>query len=249
MNDTPHEIWFYSRDGERCGPVSFTDLRAKAKDASLNPRLDLVWTHGMDEWKPAGEIDGLFRRRASTETQESPAASPYSPPQQASPAEQMNKEGNWPGARRRSYLIATTLGLIGFYALGAGEGFLTAQLGAEIMKYALPAMSLVPWLVIIYFSLMRLVNLGMSRWWFLGNLVPFLNFWVGYRCFACPAGYAYHKKLDAAGIFLAIVYWLLLAIGLLAVAALIAVMLGVLDSPEIKQQILDAIRAATPPKA
>jgi hypothetical protein len=89
------------------------------------------------------------------------------------------------------------------------------------------------------------VNLGMSRWWFLGNLVPILGFWVGYRCFACPGGYAYHKKLDGAGIFLAIVYWLLLAIGLVVTALAIAVLQGALGSPEIKQQILDAIRQGT----
>ena len=66
--------------------------------------------------------------------------------------------------------------------------------------------------------------------------MPILNFWVGYRCFACPAGYAYHKKLDGVGIFLAIVYWLMIAVVLLAVAAVIAVLLGAVGSPELQQQ-------------
>ena len=62
MNDVQQEMWFYSREGEKCGPVSFADLRIKAQEAGLNPRLDLAWTKGMAEWKPAGEIAGLFER-------------------------------------------------------------------------------------------------------------------------------------------------------------------------------------------
>ena len=253
MEDEPHEIWFYSRDGEKHGPVSFTHLQAKAKEASLNPRLDMVWSKGMDEWKLAGEIEGLFKRHAVAEPPEVPvptlAGSPYQPPQGDSVAEQMGKEGEWPGARRRSYLIATLIfpSLWGF-VIAAGAGFLTTQFGPEIMKIALPGLSVVPLLVIIVISLKRLVNLGMSRWWFLGNIVPILNLWIGYRCFACPAGYAFHKKLDGAGIFLAIIYWLLLLIAVVATILIIAALAGSWGSPEIQQQIREAVRAATAPK-
>ena len=253
MEDEPHEIWFYSRDGEKCGPVSFTTLQTKAKEASLNPRLDMVWTKGMDAWKLAGEIDGLFKRHAVAEPPEVPiptlAADPYQPPQGESVAEQMLKQGGWPGARRRSYLIVTLIfPLLWAYAIRAGAPFLTTQFGPEIMMFALPGLSLVPLLVIIFISLKRLVNLGMSRWWFLGNIVPILNLWIGYRCFACPAGYAFHKKLDGAGIFLAIIYWLLLLIAVVATILIIAALAGSWGSPEIQQQIREAVRAATAPK-
>lgn len=253
MEDEPHEIWFYSRDGEKHGPVSFTHLQAKAKEASLNPRLDMVWSKGMDEWKLAGEIEGLFKRHAVAEPPEVPvptlAGSPYQPPQGDSVAEQMGKEGEWPGARRRSYLIATLIfpSLWGF-VIAAGAGFLTTQFGPEIMKIALPGLSVVPLLVIIVISLKRLVNLGMSRWWFLGNIVPILNLWVGYRCFACPAGYAFHKKMDGAGIFLAIIYWLVLLLAVVAIVGIIAALSGSLGSPEIQQQIREAVQKASAPK-
>ena len=253
MEDEPHEIWFYSRDGEKHGPVSFTHLQAKAKEASLNPRLDMVWSKGMDEWKLAGEIEGLFKRHAVAEPPEVPvptlAGSPYQPPQGDSVAEQMGKEGEWPGARRRSYLIATLIfpSLWGF-VIAAGAGFLTTQFGPEIMKFALPGLSVVPLLVIIVISLKRLVNLGMSRWWFLGNIVPILNLWVGYRCFACPAGYAFHKKMDGAGIFLAILYWLVLLLAVVAIVGIIAALSGSLGSPEIQQQIREAVQKASAPK-
>lgn len=248
--DEPHEIWFYSRNGEKHGPVSFTDLRAKAKEASLNPRLDMVWTKGMDEWKPAGDIEGLFKRRAAPEPPEIPslaptADSPYQPPHEESVEEQMVKEGNWPGARRRSYLLLTLVfPFLWAAAIAAGAGFLTTQFGPEIMKFAMPGLSLIPLVVIIFIALKRFVNLGMSRWWFLGNIVPLLNLWVGYRCFACPAGYAYHKKQDGPGIFLAIIYWLGMGLVILFVAWTIGVWAGVVGSPELQQKVRSAYQEA-----
>lgn len=254
MDEELHEIWFYSRDGEKHGPVSFTTLQAKAKEASLNPRLDMVWSQGMDEWKLAGEIEGLFKRHAVAEPPEVPvpslaAGSPYQPPHAHSVPEQMIKQGEWPGARRRSYLIVTLIfPVLWAYAIRAGAGFLTTQFGPEIMKITLPGLSLLPLLVIILISLKRLVNLGMSRWWFLGNIVPILNLWIGYRCFACPSGYAFHKKLDGAGIFLAIVYWLLLLIAVAATILIIAALVGSWGSPEMQQQIREALQKASAPK-
>lgn len=249
-DDEPHEIWFYSRDGEKHGPVSFTDLRAKAKEASLNPRLDMVWTKGMDEWKPAGDIEGLFKRRAAPEPPEIPSAaptadSPYQSPAEQSVEEQMVQQGGWPGAGRRSYLLVTLIfPFVWGFAIAAGVPFLTTQFGPEIMKFAMPGLSLLPLVVIIFIALKRLVNLGMSRWWFLGNFVPFLNLWVGYRCFACPGGYAFHKKLDGAGIFLAIVYWLLMAVAVLSIGLVVAMLLGALGTPETRQHLQDILQKA-----
>ena len=81
----------------------------------------------------------------------------------------------------------------------------------------------------------------MSRWWFLGHFVPILHFWVGYRSFACPGGYAFHKKLGGAGIFLAIVYWILTIFITSLIVALIALFLGSIGSHEQQQQIQDAV--------
>lgn len=247
MNEIAQDAWFYTREGERIGPLTLADLRVKAAEAGLNPRLDMVWTQGMAEWKPAGEIEGLFEKRAAPESQESlaPAADPYKPPQQLSVAEQMSLEGNWPGARRRSFLAMTILfPVVWNVAFPLGAGFLANSLGPEIMKFVLIGGVGVPVVVSVYFGLMRLVNLGMSRWWFLGNFVPLLNLWVGYRTFACPAGYAYHKKLDVAGIFLAIVYWLMVLLVIVVIAVVVAIFLGAVGDPELRQQVEDAIRAA-----
>lgn len=251
MNDVPLENWFYTREGEKCGPVSFADLRIKAAEAGLNPRLDLAWTKGMAEWKPAGEIHGLFERSAVPAPQEAPppVATPYQPPQAEPVAAATGAEGTWPGASRRSYLTAIIILPILVNVVAAwSTAMFKEQFGGQIVGVITMVAAVLPLLFGIYYGIQRFPNLGMSRWWFLGNFVPFLNIWLGYRCFACPAGYAWHKKLDGAGIFLAIIYWLLFALAVLVIAAVIAALLGAMGSPEIRQQIQDYINASAASK-
>jgi hypothetical protein len=103
---------------------------------------------------------------------------------------------------------------------------------------------LVPLVVVIHISLMRFVNLGMSRWWFFGNFVPILHLWVAYRLYVCPAGYAYHKKLDPIGVVLAVLFWLMLSCALLFLALILAVIFGAIANPEMQKMIEEAIRTA-----
>ena len=248
MNDVPQDAWFYTCKGERIGPVTFADLRIKAQEATLNPRLDMAWTQGMEAWKPSGEIEGLFERRTSAEPQESlaPSADPYAPPKGESAEEKMAKESGWPGYRRRAYLFFVILFPAAWgYLAGLATPMMTQQFGEELMKVIPIGVKLLPSLVIIYISLKRLMNVGMSRWWILGNVVPILNLWVGYRCFACPGGYAYHKKMDGVGIFLAIIYWFALVVSVVMIGVLIAIFLGYMGSPEMKQQIKELIEMAS----
>jgi hypothetical protein len=250
MNEVRHDAWFYTRDLEKIGPVTFADLRIKAQEGGLNPRLDMVWTHGMEAWKPSGEVEGLFERR--TEAAATPAvetttsaATPYAPPAQSPAVAGMGPDAPWPGARRSLYIIMVMIfPILWNIAFKAGAGFLTAQFGPEIMSIVAILVGVVPLILVIHFSLARFVNLGMSRWWFLGNFVPLLNFWIGYRLFACPAGYAAHKKLDGAGIALAIIYWLfvLLIIGLLV--AIIVLFFGLAGSPEFQEKLREIIENA-----
>ena len=251
MNEEPPDIWFYTCKSERCGPVAFAELKAREEDGSLNPRLDMVWTKGMEEWKPAGEIDGLFKRRPDPEPEETlaPSADPYTSPRQDSVAEHMGREGNWPGARRRSYLFTNLiLPFVVSFLVGLAAPLLVAQFGEEIAGWIALGATFVPVLIGVYFGIQRLINVGMSGWWYLGNFVPLLNVWVFYRSFVCPAGYAYHKKLDGPGIFLAIIFWLMLVIGLLAIAAVVAMMFGALGSPELQKELMDALRTASETK-
>lgn len=228
------------------GPVPFSDLRIKAIDGGLNPRLDMAWTQGMTEWKPTGEIDGLFdRKNAEEEPKETlaPTADPYKPPQEESVANQMAAEGEWPGARRRSYIFAILILPFAWnFIIAWSSVMMKEQFGAEVTSMIVLGALFVPFLAWIIYSVKRLVNLGMSGWWFFGNFVPFLNIWLGYRCFACPGGYAYHKKLDGAGIALAILYWLSLLAVVAMIGLLIAAVFGAFG-PEFKDAFWKAFNA------
>lgn len=247
MSDTPQDSWFYTREGERIGPVSFSALRVKAADGALNPRLDLVWTQGMESWRPAGEIEGLFERRAAVEAVESPApkADPYQPPADREVAERMSQEENWPGVRRRGYIFGIIIfpvlwGMI----LGLVAAMLKVEFGPEMGGWLTFAALLVPLAVWIWAGIQRFPNLGMSRWWWLGNYVPLLNLWVAYRCFACPAGYAFHKKLDGIGVVLAILYWLSLVLSIVAAGLMVAILTGSIGTPEMRRQVQDFLDQA-----
>ena len=246
----PADTWFYARSGqEQSGPVNFAELRELARNGGLDPRHDLVWSQGMADWKPAGEVDGLFERRNVEEA----APQPPAPTDGALPpasvrdevAEMMSQQTEWPGARRRSFYLMTVIFPVVFnLGFAAGAAFLAQQLGPDLMRVAVIIAAALPVIVAIYFGLQRLVNVGMSRWWYLGNLVPFLNLWVSYRMCVCPAGYAYHKKLDGIGVFLAILYWLSIVLGVLALALIVAILLGAVGDPEFQQQFQEALRKA-----
>ena len=274
MSDSPQNAWFHTRQGERIGPLTFAELRVKALEGELDPRLDLVWTEGMTEWQAAGEIADLFGRRSSTAGHESlaPPAAPYAPPKEESVAEKMHRIGAWPGARRRSYLAMTIIfPVVWNFVFSSTAGFLTVLLGPHIMGVVGIVAVLLPLGVGVQFGLARLQNLGMSRWWYLVNLLPVLItaaglryyeavggwlpaslagvtlipfFWLGYRCFACPAGYAFHKKIDGVGIALAIVYGVLMLVTIAAIGVVAAVLLGTLDNPELQARMQELLSAA-----
>lgn len=214
----------------------------------MNPRLDLVWTQGMDSWKPAGEIEGLFERRTSlSPTQEplSPPVDPYVAPRLEPVGQRMSQEGGYPGARRRAYLFAILIfPALWHFVVGRSSALLMQNFGGILAGTITMIAAFVPLVVSVYYGIRRLVNVGMSGWWYLGNFVPVLNIWVGYRSFACPAGYAYHKKLDGAGVLLAIVYWLLVLLAIVGMVLVIALFLGMMGSPDLQRQIHEKIQEA-----
>lgn len=51
--------WFYARGGQKAGPITSKQLREMAAAGGLRP-TDLVWTEGMEQWKEARLVKGLF---------------------------------------------------------------------------------------------------------------------------------------------------------------------------------------------
>lgn len=221
--DTAKE-WFVTHEGKQFGPVSFDDLKFEVGRGELNPRLDMVWKAGMEEWIPAGELDGLFEKNQEAKAAEEKrdASGNFSGYVSGDTPEEIERaKGKPPGAGRGSYFFMIFVSFLLAVGIGAARLALQGRVDAALLDKILSLLLLVPIILSIVYTLKRFQNLGMSRWWVLGHFVPLLNFWLQYRLFACPPGYAHNKKLDGLGWFLAIIYWLLTLVIAAAIAAFI----------------------------
>jgi phage shock protein PspC (stress-responsive transcriptional regulator) len=54
-----NDQWFYSKSGQKNGPVAGSVLKQLARSGDLSIS-DLVWREGMSEWAPASKVKGLF---------------------------------------------------------------------------------------------------------------------------------------------------------------------------------------------
>ena len=67
--------WYYAQNNNKYGPINSAQLKALVENGQLQ-KTDLVWKEGMDDWKPAGKVAGLF----AAETVAPVAASSPAPP-------------------------------------------------------------------------------------------------------------------------------------------------------------------------
>lgn len=74
----------------------------------------------------------------------------------------------------------------------------------------------------IYLGVKRVQNLGMSGWAILWSFVPIMSIWIGWRMYACPPGYEYHRELDTAG---KVLTWVMVGLIILMVVLNIAVVI------------------------
>ncbi|MGK2922505.1 MAG: DUF4339 domain-containing protein [Methyloceanibacter sp.] len=63
--------WYLSRDGEQIGPLTDRELSLFAEGGNFRPE-DLLWTAGLDAWKPAGAVFGL-KQKSNGESGSDPA--------------------------------------------------------------------------------------------------------------------------------------------------------------------------------
>lgn len=73
--------WYYARDGRQIGPVSFEIIQQLASSGQLYA-TDLLWTEGMDDWRLAGQVEGIVLTGGV-----SPGTLPPRPPHTASPGQ------------------------------------------------------------------------------------------------------------------------------------------------------------------
>jgi uncharacterized membrane protein YhaH (DUF805 family) len=226
--------WYYTRGDERLGPVSFTRLKELARSGEIDPRGDLAWSRGMLDWIIAGEVEGLFSKRTTPTLKLKE--------DEVAPMTRVRQVKDWrsspAGTGRLGYIMGTVVAPVILAVLIAfGTPWLTPYLGTGMGQNLPLALFLLIPLVGLMTTISRLKNLGMSGWWVLGFLVPFLNLWLGFRCLAGPPDYAFAKKLDGVGFLLGALYWLSFIV---AIAAPILVQMNGDKFPELKKWMDDA---------
>ncbi len=71
--------WYYSRAGQRQGPVATVKLKELASQGQVAP-TDLVWKEGMSQWAEARTVKGLFPAPASSQSAPPIPEAPNIPP-------------------------------------------------------------------------------------------------------------------------------------------------------------------------
>jgi hypothetical protein len=77
--------WFYGKEGQQYGPIDEVTLNARIATGEIASK-DLVWTEGMDSWKPLQEVRDLASEGEGEQSPVSgnqppgPPLSPYAPP-------------------------------------------------------------------------------------------------------------------------------------------------------------------------
>jgi hypothetical protein len=86
-------VWYYAVDGEKKGPFTDSELKHLANTGILQRDM-LIWTSGLQEWKPADSVRGLFTVEApipqppplSEITSQANVPSPVSSPKRGVPS-------------------------------------------------------------------------------------------------------------------------------------------------------------------
>lgn len=73
--------WYYARDGQQNGPITFEQLLELASSGGLDAVNDQVWNSFMQNWTTAGHIPGIFATPAIPDIPTSGSSNPYEAPQ------------------------------------------------------------------------------------------------------------------------------------------------------------------------
>ncbi len=238
MSDTSQ--WYYTdKTGQQAGPISTAELQKLASSKTI-PSTSLVWKNGMPDWKPLSQVQELMVSESSpvssrpapeesvstvtdpvAEEASSASINPYEAPTVSSEEQQFSYEtARYGGVGRLAYFLYSILASIalegGKFALGLTPGGESAGQETGILIFGLVS-------IVISIALMfaRFKNIGMSRWWAFGFLVPILNIFVSIWLISRQEGWVESRQLDTAGKVIAWICWGLIAIIIIAVVGMV----------------------------
>lgn len=80
------DLWFYADGEQKRGPISISDLLTILAHVT-DPRRVLIWRHGFEQWKPAGEVHEIAQQLL-----QSPPPAPTSSPVEVARAPAISAE-------------------------------------------------------------------------------------------------------------------------------------------------------------
>lgn len=108
--------WYYTKDGQKHGPVSAAELKALAQAGKFAP-TDMVWKAGMAEWKVASSVKGLFPVPA-------PAAPPPAAPASSEPVASAPEEDSFSFVDKAKRRLGRAIGQRGADRLAGAKSFI-----------------------------------------------------------------------------------------------------------------------------
>ena len=221
--------WYYTdKNGKQAGPVSETELKDLIAQSTVT-ESSMVWCEGMANWTQASQVEKLLPAKSDTpeptpsvtasKSESSPTSTsesssdadvvdPYTTPQTTVSYEELHGlEREYGGCGRLAYFFKVFITSIILFAGVFFIAFSTAFSGegAEPSLIVIVIMVVVFLILYIRFALQRIRNIGASGWWLLLMFVPLASNLLSIALLACPKGYADHKKMDTAGIVVAVI--------------------------------------------
>lgn len=233
--------WHYTdKTGKQAGPITTAEFLKLIASKEV-PSTAMAWKEGMAGWQPVGQINELSaapadgptqntapplpkaRSQQSSGQQTADTVDPYASPDSAKPSEsalsyeevyEMNAETRYGGVGRLAYFLLSLLISILSNILAYTVALQTADTALVFWGGMLVCL-----LLSIIVTLGRFKNIGMSRWWFFGLIVPLLNIYLSICLLARQEGWIATRKLDTTGKVIAWVF----GIFIIATLALVAV--------------------------
>ena len=152
----------------------------------------LCWTEGMEDWVPVSSVAAPASSvpAPSVPHLEEEEVNPYAPPKSEISDEvpSLGRGSYYGGVSRAPYWVITG-------GLSIMQGAMSEKASGPMILGVLAAFILGT----LWVCLMRIKNLGISRWWLLWMCVPVMNIVAGYRFMFCPEGWGDTRTLDKKG--------------------------------------------------